>query len=326
MPTKKDNKAKPKPKTKPKAKPKSTKPTQSQSQHVVVNINKPSRKPTATKSKSSSSGMSSYATSPISYSYPLYNRNIYATGTTPTVVAQTAVSQPKVETVSEPVKANIKVPEEIKKPTIRENKKAISRISVEPLKSESEISSISNKSIRFQEPTTFRYSDIEKINPSPYPSEMSVGSGGFSGSESDAPTRLSKNAFMQQQAEFMVKGQKQYTEKQEKPKTKMRIQFPEEEGGYLTGVTQNSTISFSDTPEKPIPIKSRRERVKREPKIDYAFGLPPSGDFTESDFASFISVPTPKRKYVRSGKYTKENIGMGKEDVLAQKVENLSFE
>jgi hypothetical protein len=260
--------------------------------------------------------MSGYAAPPVSYSYPLYNRNIYATGTTPSVVTETPVSQPKVESVVEPIKANIKVPEEIKKPTIKPRKNAIARISIQPLKSESEMSFIapsnksissvsnvsSNESIRFPEPTTFRYSDIEKINPSPYASEMSAGSAGFSGTDSDAPTRLSKNAFMQQQAEFMVKGQKQYTEKQEKPKPKMRIQFPEEEGGYLTGITQNT-------------MPSKKIQIVMKPNAE-----------DETDFMSYLSNPKPKRQYVRSGMYTKENRGMGKEDILARKVESLGFE
>lgn len=304
MPTKKDTtiKSKPKTKAKPKAKPKSTKPTQSQSQHVVVNINKPSRKTTTSKSKASSYGFSGYNVPPISYSYPLYNRSIYATPQE-TVKAITPVLETKVESVVEPVKANIKVPEEIKKPTSKTSKKAISRISIEPQKSESEmsfrapsVSSVSNvssdKSIRFPQPITFKYSDIEKINPSPYPSEMSVGSAGFSGSESDVPTRFSGNVFMEQQANFMKKAQKQYSEKQEKPKPKMRIQFPEEEGGYQTGVSVNTKPIIED----------------------------------ESRFMSLIKMPNPKRKYVRSGKYTKENIGMGKEDILARKVESLGFE
>lgn len=147
--------------------------------------------------------------------------------------------------------------------------------------SDKSISSVSNvsseKSFRFPEPTTFRYSDVERLGPSPYASEMSVGSGGFSGSESDAPSRFSRNVFMEQQAEFMRQSQKQYKEKQQKPESnaKMRIEFPEE-GGYLTGVTQQT--------KKPITQKPRRSRKK--PRVvetggeDILFGLPPSTEFS----------------------------------------------
>jgi hypothetical protein len=143
------------------------------------------------------------------------------------------------------------------------------------------VSSVSNvsseKSFRFPEPKTFRYSDIERLGPSPYGSELSVGSGGFSGSESDAPSRFSGNVFMEQQADFMRQAQKQYKEKQEKPesKAKMRIQFPEEEGGYLTGVTQSTTAP------KPRPPKAKRGKRNKETEgLDFAFGLAPSPDFT----------------------------------------------
>lgn len=142
--------------------------------------------------------------------------------------------------------------------------------------SDKSISSVSNvsseKSFRFPEPTTFRYSDVEKLGPSPYASEISVGSGGFSGSESDAPSRFSGNVFMEQQAGFMRYAQKQYKEKQQKPESnaKMRIEFPEE-GGYLTGVTQ---------PTKKPKRSSKKSRVVDTGGEDVLFGLPPSTEFS----------------------------------------------
>lgn len=69
--------------------------------------------------------------------------------------------------------------------------------------------SSSEKSFRFPEPTTFRYSDVEKLGPSPY------------ASESDA-SKFSGTRFMEQQTGFMKEAQKQYKEKQETPAKKPR--------------------------------------------------------------------------------------------------------
>jgi hypothetical protein len=150
-------------------------------------------------------------------------------------------------------------------------------------------SSESEKSFRFPEPTSFRYSDIERIDPSPYASERSFGEYGFSGSDSDAPTRLSGNVFKQQQADFMEKAKNVYQQKQRRTKPKTRSPWPESLGG---GEITDTTQYFTDSSviEKPV-IEKPKEKPKRKPKqkrlmpeemvSDVGFGLPPDFEMTQ---------------------------------------------
>lgn len=112
----------------------------------------------------------------------------------------------------------------------------------------------SEKSFRFPEPTTFKYSDVERIGPSPYASERSFGEMGFSGSDSEEPNVLTRNVFMEQQADFMKKAKKQYN--------------------------QPSVVSNESFGVKPKKGRVKPIRITQAAQPELVFGLPASTDFT----------------------------------------------
>lgn len=141
--------------------------------------------------------------------------------------------------------------------------------------------SSSEKSFRFPEPTTFRYSDADRLGPSPYASERSFGEMGFSGSDSEGPVVLNRNVFMEQQADFMKKAKKQY--------------------GQSSVVSEES---FGVKPKKsrlkPIPIKQADES-------DLVFGLPASTDFTGTIPKQVFKETTPYKSVSKMNKTELEN-------------------
>jgi len=126
--------------------------------------------------------------------------------------------------------------------------------------------SSSDKSIRFPEPTTLRFSDLENIGPSPYVSELSMGSGGFSGSESEAPSRLSRNVFMEQQADFMKKSKESYALKQNEGLKKIREAYilkpKTPKPPKSIAPTESDTLTITPyVPNKPISKMNKNELV-----------------------------------------------------------------
>lgn len=127
----------------------------------------------------------------------------------------------------------------------------------------------SEKSFRFPEPSTFRYSDVERIGPSPYASEKSISSFGFPESETEKPTALDRNVFMEQQASFMEKSKKAFNQKPEitKPASKATRKKKQPK---MTEVFPRSELIIPDKPyigpeikrvEKPIS-KMNKEELK----------------------------------------------------------------
>ena len=141
--------------------------------------------------------------------------------------------------------------------------------------------SSSEKSFRFPEPSTFRYSDVERVGPSPYASERSFGEMGFSGSESEEPVVLTRNVFMEQQADFMKKAKKQYS--------------------------QPSVVS-----EESFGVKPKKSRVKPIPikqavEPDLVFGLPASTDFTGTIPKQVFKETAPYKSVSKMNKTELEN-------------------
>jgi len=139
--------------------------------------------------------------------------------------------------------------------------------------------SSSDDSIRFPEPTTRRFSDIENIEPSPYASEKSVGSRGFSGSDSEAPTRLSRNVFMEQQADFMKKSKESYALKQNQGLKKIREAYVRKPKApkppKSIAPTESETLTITPyMPNKPISKMNKNELVATYKRLQG--GAPPS--------------------------------------------------
>jgi len=141
--------------------------------------------------------------------------------------------------------------------------------------------SSSEKSFRFPEPTTFKYSDVERLGPSSYASERSFGEMGFSGSDSEEPVVLTRNVFMEQQADFMKKAKKQYN--------------------------QPSVVSEESFGVKPKKSRVKPIRVKQAAESDLVFGLPASTDFTGTIPKQVLKETAPYKPPSKMNKIELEN-------------------